>query len=47
MFTEERLKEVSFTGAVKKYDDFTEVLDVIESTQVVHFRIEDRTIIVY
>lgn len=47
VFTEERLKEVSFTGAVKKYDDFTEVLDVIESTQVVHFRIEDRTIIVY
>lgn len=47
MFTEERLKEVSFTGEVKKYDDFTEVLDVIESTQVVHFRIEDRTIIVY
>ena len=31
----------------KKYDDFTEVLDVIESTQVVRFRIEDRTIIVY
>ena len=47
MFAEERLKEVSFTGAVKKYDDFTEVLDVIESTQVVRFRIEDRTIIVY
>ena len=47
VFTEERLKEVSFTGEVKKYDDFTEVLDVIESTQVVHFRIEDRTIIVY
>ena len=47
VFTEERLKEVSFTGEVKKYDDFTEVLDVIESTQVVRFRIEDRTIIVY
>ena len=38
---------IVFTGEVKKYDDFTEVLDVIESTQVVRFRIEDRTIIVY
>ncbi len=47
MFAEERLKEVTFTGEVKKYDDFTEVLDVIESTQIVHFRIEDRIIIVY
>lgn len=47
MFAEERLKEVTFTGEVKKYDDFTEVLDVIESTQIVHFRIEDRIVIVY
>lgn len=47
IFSRDELKEVIFTGEVKKYKDFSEVLDVIESTQTVHFEVKDGTIIVY
>lgn len=47
VFSREELKDVVFTGEAKKYEDFSEVLDIIETTQSVRFRVEDRTIIVY
>ena len=47
VFSREELKDVTFTGEAKKYEDFSEVLDIIETTQSVRFRVEDRTIIVY
>ena len=46
VFSEESLKDVTFTGEVKKYEDFTEILEVIESTRTAHFQVKDRTVIV-
>ena len=46
VFSEESLKDVTFTGEVKKYEDFTEILEVIESTRTAHFQVKDRIVIV-
>lgn len=46
VFSEEALKDVTFTGEVKKYEDFTDILDVIEATRTARFQVKDRTIIV-
>lgn len=46
VFGDPALKEVTFTGEVRKYEDFMEILEVIEMTGVARFEIKDRVITV-
>lgn len=44
VFANEGLKEIKFTGNLKRYEDFEEVLKKIEKTNEVEFRIEGKII---
>ncbi|MDR2131192.1 MAG: DUF4974 domain-containing protein [Odoribacteraceae bacterium] len=47
IFVNEEAKEVLYTGQVRRYEDFREVLDIISLTRSVRFSIDGRTIIVH
>ena len=40
------LKKEDFAGGISRYDDVTKVLDMLQSTNTIHFKIEGRRIIV-
>lgn len=47
VFRRENLKDIVFTGDVKKYEDLNEVLEMIELTSEARFTIEGQSIIVH
>ena len=46
-FQNEGLKQVSFTGNLKRYDNINEFLDVLQRTGDVKYRINNNTVIIY
>lgn len=40
------LKEYHFSGELARYEDFTEILDMLEKATRVHFEVKDRTVFV-
>lgn len=46
-FRKEQLKNIVFTGDLKKYEDLNEVFEIIELTSDVRFMVEGKKIIVY
>ena len=40
------LKEYHFSGELARYEDFTEILDMLEQATQVHFEVKDRTVFV-
>lgn len=47
VFSRSELKDFTFTGEVQKYEDFSEILEVIEMTQIARFQVKGKTIVVY
>lgn len=47
VFRRENLKDIVFTGDVKKYEDLNEVLEMIELTSEARFTIEGQSIIIH
>ncbi|MDR2413442.1 MAG: FecR family protein [Odoribacteraceae bacterium] len=47
IFVREQSKEILYTGQVRKYEDFREVLNIISLTRSVRFSVDKRTIYVY
>lgn len=46
-FQKEKLRNISFTGDLKKYENLNEILEIIELTSEARFRIEGKSIVVY
>lgn len=46
-FQNEGLKQVSFTGNLKRYDNINEFLDVLQRTGDIKYRINNNTVIIY
>jgi ferric-dicitrate binding protein FerR (iron transport regulator) len=47
VFVNEQAKDMLYTGQVRKYEDFREVLDIISLTRSARFSVDDRVISVY
>ena len=45
-FEEEALKEVRFSGAVLKFRPLEDLIEMIEATSFVQFRVKDNSIII-
>lgn len=46
-FQKEKLRNITFTGDLKKYENLNEILEIIELTSEARFRIEGKSIVVY
>lgn len=46
VWTNESLKDLIFSGEIMKYSELREILDVIETTKGVHFKMDGRSVIV-
>jgi hypothetical protein len=40
------LKDITFTGDLKRYKDFNEIIKIIEITNLVKFEVKEKTIII-
>ena len=45
-FTSEKVKNLTFTGAFKKYEDISYILSILESTADIQIQVNGKTIII-
>lgn len=45
-FESELLKQVTFTGNLKRYDSFNKIIELLEMTQMAHFKVDGNTIFI-
>lgn len=47
IFADEQVKQVTFSGNLQRYDDFSKILNMLETIRVARFEIKDKSICIY
>ncbi len=45
-FEHEALRQVTFTGNLKRYDGFNKIIELLEMTEMAHFKVEGNKIFI-